>query len=341
MKAKFTFITLLLSVTLLTNCKKNGDVQPSPDAPDGTDLTNAGLAANVATNTVTTIAGGTPGLQDGTGKNARFNNPYGIQYAADCNIYVADRNNNKLRKVTPQGVVTTLAMPQAGGTPLDQPEYVAVSKTGLINVIDSSPDGFSECLIFNPDGTLNFAMGGWYAIFGSIAKDPYHDYFWFGRSGGVVKFLVSDDRNYIGTDAMTTTNDFLEAPERDERHWNWTAIAVGYNNVFYLAYGNHLYKRVPSGHAERIFRDLDLGGITSIALSKDSRTIYLAAGGYIKRIDNGKLTVIAGPNGSNQGNDGVGLKADVYANSLAIGQTENEIYFSDPHINAIRKITFK
>ncbi|MEQ7799056.1 putative Ig domain-containing protein [Pedobacter sp. ASV1-7] len=49
------------------------------------------------------------GSADGIGSAARFNNPYGITADSSGNIYVADRNNHKIRKITSAGVVTTLA----------------------------------------------------------------------------------------------------------------------------------------------------------------------------------------------------------------------------------------
>jgi sugar lactone lactonase YvrE len=64
---------------------------------------------------VTTLAGlaGADGAIDGTGSAARFHHPTGVTTDSRGNIYVADAWNYLLRKITPAGVVTTLA----GGNP--------------------------------------------------------------------------------------------------------------------------------------------------------------------------------------------------------------------------------
>jgi DNA-binding beta-propeller fold protein YncE len=49
---------------------------------------------------VTTIAGSEDGYQDGEGDQAKFNTPYGLGIDADGNIYVADTNNNRIRKIS-------------------------------------------------------------------------------------------------------------------------------------------------------------------------------------------------------------------------------------------------
>jgi hypothetical protein len=61
--------------------------------------------------TVTTVAGapGQPGSADGTGGVARFNGPRSVATAAGGVVYVTDRENHTIRKITATGSVTTLA----------------------------------------------------------------------------------------------------------------------------------------------------------------------------------------------------------------------------------------
>ena len=60
---------------------------------------------------VTTLAGlaGASGTKNGTGSAARFYYPEAVTVDGNTNVYVADTANNTIRKITPAGVVTTLA----------------------------------------------------------------------------------------------------------------------------------------------------------------------------------------------------------------------------------------
>jgi serine/threonine protein kinase, bacterial len=83
---------------------------------------------NINNNTVTTIAGNAVrGFQEGNAATAEFNNPGGIAIDKDGNLYIADRGNFRIRKITPAGDVSTLA----GGTQGDKDGNAAEAQFSL------------------------------------------------------------------------------------------------------------------------------------------------------------------------------------------------------------------
>jgi streptogramin lyase len=97
---------------------------------------------------VTTFAGsGTAGSADGAAGSATFQRPGGVAFDAVGNLYVADTENSVLRKITPEGVVSTVAG-KAGVTGaqngigadarFSRPYGVTVGADGTIYVADTS-----------------------------------------------------------------------------------------------------------------------------------------------------------------------------------------------------------
>jgi len=82
---------------------------------------------------VITLAGGTKGYEDGTGEAAQFNYPYSVTVDSFGNVYVADHWNHCIRKITPEGGVSTLA---ARFNPVRNPSSVAVDASDNLYVAD-------------------------------------------------------------------------------------------------------------------------------------------------------------------------------------------------------------
>jgi hypothetical protein len=96
---------------------------------------------------VTTFAGsGSPALADGTGATASFNYPRGVKLDSAGNLYVGDSGNHSIRKITPLGVVSTLAGNGSVGSTdgtgsnarFGTPWGISVDLNGIVYVVEYS-----------------------------------------------------------------------------------------------------------------------------------------------------------------------------------------------------------
>ena len=109
------------------------------------NLTKVDVTCVAAQALVSKLAGsGAFGSANGTGSAASFNNPAGVAVDASGNVYVADTFNHQIRKITPAGVVSTLAGSTTPGSAdgtgsaasFNNPVGVAVDASGNVYVAD-------------------------------------------------------------------------------------------------------------------------------------------------------------------------------------------------------------
>ena len=119
-------------------CDKSGNLFVSDQ--------NSGLIRKITpAGEVTIFAGSTSGFANGTGTAAKFNWPSGMAIDKDDNIYVADQNNHRIRKITPQAVVTT---------------YMGTgSNSGTDGALATATVSYPEDVTFDAAGNMYVAAG--------------------------------------------------------------------------------------------------------------------------------------------------------------------------------------
>jgi hypothetical protein len=115
---------------------------------------------------VTTLAGGTSGFADGIGAAARFNRPQGVAVDAGGNVFVSDTENNAIRRITPEGQVSTFAGSGEPGSANGQgtaariywPRSLSFGPNGNLYVADT---GSNLVRVITPQGNVTTCATGY------------------------------------------------------------------------------------------------------------------------------------------------------------------------------------
>ena len=164
---------------------------------------------------VTTLAGwaGHPGYANGPGNIARFYHPSGVAVDSAGNVYVADTYNDEIRKITPAGVVTTLA--------------------GAAGAEDSADGTGSAAHFFTPSGVAVDSVGNVY-----VADSNNDEIRKITPAGGVTTLAGSPGENGYGSADGTGSGASFSYPE---------GVAVGSTGDIYVAdtYSYEIRKLMP------------------------------------------------------------------------------------------------
>lgn len=267
---------------------------------------------------VTSLAGDqTIGFKDGSGTGAEFYSPAGSAVDAQGNIYVADRGNNVIRKITPDGTVSTYA-----GTGVAGYRNGAATSAYLKNSSDSL-------------ATFNGPTG--------VAVDASGNVYVADRGNNVIRKILPTGRTV--TVAGNRVKGFIDGTDAAAYFNTPSGVAVDSKGDLYVTdAGNSALRKVTSaGVVTTIIGNPVQTGILNIpsALTIDANdnVFILDEGGRVFEYNNNNaLYFLAGSLTSGLTN-GSGTSVQFnYPQSIAVDSKGN-IYIADQYNNVIRKMT--
>jgi serine/threonine-protein kinase len=275
--------------------------------------------------TVVTLAGSEAGFADGSGAEARFSGAVDVAVDAEGNVYVADGANHRVRKITPDGTVTTLAgsdqvLPVDGPVSeaaFSTPTGIALTGSGALYVADSveADPHPMRVRVVTPEGMVTTLAGSW--------KDGYKDGLGPDAQFKVPASVAVDDAGNVYVADTNNHRIRLISPEGE------VTTLAGLPKAGYAA-----------GYADGPAAEARFNGPRSVAVDGAGNVYVADTGNHCIRLISlgGQVTTLAGAKEPGYV-DGSGAEARFnFPSSIAV-DAECNLYVADTANHRIRKIT--
>lgn len=283
------------------------------------------------------------------GANARLRQPAGIAKDNSGNLYIADKDNHTIRKVTPQGVVSNFAgsafrgyqdgpgntaqFNEPTGVALDADGNVYVAEQGNHRIRKITPAGVVST--FAGSGTQGLTDGS-----GTVAE--------FNAPAGLAiddndNLIVADHGNHAirkiapSGEVTTLTGNGFSGNSSDKLN-NPIAVAAADDGTIYIADRNAVKVLNSSGLSNRAILGNSPYGL---AIDKTTNALYITyfESHLIYKVDNVGSEVISGTGNSGFVNGDAANARFNHPWGILV-DADGNLFVSDSGNNAIRKITF-
>ena len=327
-----------------------------------------------ASGNITTIAGtGAAGFSGdgGPATAATLFGPEGLRVDATGNVYVADRQNNRIRKITPLGIISTVAGTPTGGftgdggqatvASLFQPEDVSLDAKGNLYICDSQN---YRVRVVNSAGVISTVAGGGQSLQNGPPSQALLAPNAIAVDGNgnimVAETIYREVRRITPQQSVTTIAGVLPSANSDD---NAAATSVALLDPFGVAVqGGNVY--VADRADNRIRKISPVGIITTVAgngipgfmgdggpasqaglaqpldLGIDpSGDLFLTTASVQKITPAGTILAVAGDGTPGfSGNGGPATQASLLGAADAVGDRAGNVYITDKGNNLIRRV---